>query len=135
MKYIKYCFLILLWLLTKPLSLLISILITEWWLYLLEMHTYWGYLLSFSPTIIIYGLLIRDWIIKSNDTCFSGYSWIENLENTFLIFFALIPSALISIIVIIYSIVGVRFPNKYNLEELRTQSVFSSFISLFFLKH
>lgn len=52
------------------------------------------------------------------------------IELVLLIFLSLIPPMLISLIIIMYSFVEFRFPNKYNLEDLECDSIWYTFISL-----
>jgi hypothetical protein len=131
MKYFKYSILILLWLLIKSLSLVIAFSIIWLWIYLVGINTWWSYLLAFSPTIIIYGFSIIDWIKKkySKETC-RGTTAFEDVAGMLLIVSSLFPCILISLLIIMICFVGIKFPSKYDLEGLKKDSAFKRFVKL-----
>lgn len=130
MKYFKYCMILLMWFLAKPLSILLGLLITWGWMMLLGINTWWSYLLAFSPTIILYTLIIVYWIKdRFNDT----QNHVGDLAEDVMILFAIlmiIPCIGISVLIASYGCMGIGFPNKYDFEELEKSGIIKTFISM-----
>lgn len=130
LQYIKYIILFLAWLLIKPLSILLSVLIIGLWSCLIEKGVWWSYLLAFCPTIIIFlGLFIQYIKDKYNDEAYNSDVFAE-LSTMLLILLSLIPPILISLLILMYSFVGFDFPNKYDLEDLKNNSFLDIFVDL-----
>jgi hypothetical protein len=117
------------WLLAKPLSILITILITWLWMYLIEIHTWWSYLLAFFPTIICYILIIVNWFMDKFNNI-NNDDDLTNFGTIIVIILMVIPIVGISLIITIYGFAGIRFPNKYDLESLEQDSIIKTFKSM-----
>lgn len=118
MKYFKYSGLVLLWLLIKPLAFAISFLIFKLWSYLLDLNVWWGYLLAFLPTIIIYVTTTIIWTINKFNCKTSYYDPGEERTNLMFLLLAAIPPVLIGISLVGFSFGIMEFPNKHDLERL-----------------
>ena len=121
--FLKYIIVLLIWLLIKPISLFISVCITLGWVGLLELNVWWGYVLAFLPTIILWVFLFIEKIKGEFDE--------NDIGGLLLVYFSIVPPILISILLIFVCFIGFEFPNTSVYYSIKEKGIIKSFVDLF----